>query len=113
MEEIRQIIEVVARSTQATASAADAVKKAGEDKKTTTTTDWSKLITKPNKFDYKPQEESVKAFREWSWALEKYRSSVDEAYMKDLKGVHDKPNYNFDMDQLEKRKPGASSSMDC
>ena len=88
---------VLAKSTQATASAAEAVKKAVEDKRATTT-DWSKLITKPNLFGYKSQEEEIKAFREWSWVFEKYLSSVDEAYMQDLKGTHDKPNESFDMD---------------
>ena len=91
MEEIREIFKVVTKSTQATASAAEAVKKAAEDKKTTTT-DWSKLITKPT------LEEEIKAFREWSWVFEIYLSSVDEAYMKDLKEIHDKPNESFDMD---------------
>ena len=48
MEEIREILQIVARSRQATASAAEAVKKAVEEKKSTTT-DWSKLITKLTK----------------------------------------------------------------
>ena len=39
MDEIREILQVIAKSTQATASAAEAVKKAVEDKKSTTT-DW-------------------------------------------------------------------------
>ena len=30
--------------------------------------------------------------------FEKYFSAVDEAYMKDLKEIHDKPNEKFDMD---------------
>ena len=64
------------------------MKKAAEDKKTNTT-DWSKLITKPGFFEHKSQEEDIKAFREWS---------VDEAYMKDLKEIHGKPNVNFDVD---------------
>ena len=48
MDEIRKTLEVVARSTQATASVAEAVKKAVENKRATA--DWSKLITKPNLF---------------------------------------------------------------
>ena len=71
MEWIREILEVVDGSTQATASAAEAVKKAAEETKATTT-DGSKLTTKPNLFDDKSQEEEIKAFREWSWVLEKY-----------------------------------------
>ena len=43
---MREILEQVARNTQAAATAAEAVKKAVEDKKTNTT-DWSKLIAKP------------------------------------------------------------------
>ena len=46
MEEIREILGQAARSTQAAATAEEAVKKAVEDKETNTT-DWSKLITKP------------------------------------------------------------------
>ena len=46
---IKRFLELVARSTQASATAAEAVKKVVEDKKTNTT-DWSKLITKPNSF---------------------------------------------------------------
>ena len=50
MEEIREILAVIAQSTQATTSGPEAVKKGIEDKKSTTT-DWSKLIAKPNIFD--------------------------------------------------------------
>ena len=71
MEEIREILQTIARSTLATTSAAEAVKKAVEDKKSSTT-DGSKLITKPNIFEYKSQEEEIRAFRELSWVLEKY-----------------------------------------
>ena len=49
--EIREILQTIAQSTLATTSAAEAMKKAVEDKKTKTT-DWSKLIAKPNIFDY-------------------------------------------------------------
>ena len=90
MEEIKGILQVIAQSTQATTSAAEAVKRAVEDKKLTTT-DGSKLITKPTLFDYESQEEEIKALREWSWVFEKSLSSVDEACVKDLKEVHDKP----------------------
>ena len=34
--------------------------------KKSSTTDWSKLIAEPNIFDYKSQDEEIKAFREWS-----------------------------------------------
>ena len=68
MEEISKVLTAIAQSTQATASAAEAVKKAVEDKKSSTT-DWSKLMTKPSLFDCKSQEEEIKAFREWSWVF--------------------------------------------
>ena len=99
MDERRELLEVVARSTQATATA-EAVKKAAEDKNTTTT-DQSKLITKPGLVENKSQQEEIKAFRDWSWVFEKYPCSVDEAYVKDLKEVHDKPNESFDMDLVD------------
>ena len=92
MDEIRDILIVIAQSTLATTSAAEAVKKAVEDKKSSTT-DGSKLIAKPNIFDYRSQDKEIKAFRESSWVFEKYLSAVDEGYMKDLK-----PNNKFDMD---------------
>ena len=82
MQESREILQTIARGTLATTSAAEAVKKAVEDKKSSTT-GWSKLIAtpaKPNIFDYKPQEEEIKAFREWSWVFGKYLSTVDEGY---------------------------------
>ena len=82
MEEIREILQVITGSTQATTSAAEAVKKAVEDKKSST--GWSKLIAKPNILGYKSQEEEIKAFRERSWVFEKLMSSVDEVYMKDM-----------------------------
>ena len=56
------------------------------------------MVTKPNPFDRKSQEEEIKAFREWSWTVEKCLSSVDEAYMRDLKEIRDKPDESFDMD---------------
>ena len=63
MEEIREILQNIAQSTLATASAGEAVKKAVEDNKSSTATEWSKLIAKPNIFDYKSQGEETKAFR--------------------------------------------------
>ena len=94
------------QSTQATTSVAEAVKKAAVEDKKSSTTDWSKLIAKPNVFDYKSQEEEIKAFRERSWVFEKYLSSVDKAYIKKLKDIHDKPNEKFDMDlATTKEKP--------
>ena len=47
----RGVLTVIAQSTQATTSAAEAVKKAVEDKKSSTT-DWSKLIAKHSKAQY-------------------------------------------------------------
>ena len=47
MDEIKEILCTIAQSTLATTSAAEAVKKAVEDKKSSTT-DRSKLIAKPN-----------------------------------------------------------------
>ena len=93
----QRILQSIAQSTLATPSAAEAVKKAVEDKKSSTT-DWSKLIAKPNIFDYKSQEEEIKAFREWSLVFEKYLSAVDEGYVKDLKEVHEKPSESFEWD---------------
>ena len=97
MEEIREILQTIAQSTPATTSAAEAVEKAVEDKKSSTT-DRSKLIAKLNIFDDKPQGEDFPTLREWSWVLEKYLSAVDEGYMKDLKETHEKPDDKFDMD---------------
>ena len=62
MEEIREILQTIAQSTLATTSAAEAVKKAVEDERSSTT-DWSRLIAKPIIFDFKSQEEEIKAFR--------------------------------------------------
>ena len=96
-EEIRETLTVIVQCTQVTYQQ---LKKAVEDKKSTAT-DWSKLIAEPNVFDYKWQEKEINALREWSWELEKCLSSVDsvnEAYMKDLKEPHDKPNEKLDMD---------------
>ena len=66
---MREIFQTIAQSTLATTSAAEAVKKAVEDKKPKTT-DGSKLIAKPNIFDYKSQDEEIKALRAWSWIFE-------------------------------------------
>ena len=54
------------------------------------------MIAKPNIFDYKSQDEEIKAFRERSWMVEKYLSAIGEGYMKDLKEIHEKPNEKFD-----------------
>ena len=90
MEEVRERLQTIAQSTLATASAGEAVKKAVEDKKSSTT-GLSKLITKPNIFDHKFPEEEIKALRELSWVFEKYLSTIDEGYMKDLKEIYEKP----------------------
>ena len=73
------------------------MKKAVEDQKSSTG-DGSKMLAKPDIFDYKSQEEEIEALREWSWVLEKSLSAVDEGYMNDLKEIHEKPNEKFDMD---------------
>ena len=52
MEEMREIFQTIAQSTLATTSAAEAVKKAVEDKKSSAT-DRPNLIAEPNIFDYK------------------------------------------------------------
>ena len=70
MEEIREILQVIAQSTLATTSAAEALKKEVEDKKSSAS-GWSKLMEKPNIFDHKSQEEGIRAFREWSLVFEK------------------------------------------
>ena len=62
MEEIREILQAIAQSTLATTSAAEAVKKAVEDKKSSAT-GWSKLTATPNIFDYKSQEEEIKGIQ--------------------------------------------------
>ena len=87
MDEIREILEQVARSTQAAATTAEAVKNAVEDKKASTT-GWSKLTTKPGLFEHKSQEEEIKAFREWC-----------HGYLRSI--------------SVQWSKPGASSYMDC
>ena len=68
------------------------MKKAVEGKRSSTT-GWSKLIAKPNIFDYKSQElcYSERIF-------EKYLSAVDEGYVKELKEIHEKQNDKFDKD---------------
>ena len=63
-----------------------------------------RLITKPGLLEHKPleehksQEEEIKESREWSRVFERHL----EAYMQDLKKIHDKPNDSFDMDLAEK-----------
>ena len=57
MDEVRDILQAIAQSTLATTSVAEAVRKAVEDKRSSTTDDWSKLIAKPNIFEYKSQDE--------------------------------------------------------
>ena len=111
MEETREIFQAIAQSSLATASAAEAVKKAAEDKKSSTT-DCSKLIAKPNIFDYKSQEEEIKALREWLWVFGKCLSAADEGYVKDLKELM-KSQTRALIWQLQRRRPGASSFIDC
>ena len=45
----REILQTIAQSTLATTSVAEAARKAVEDRRSSTT-DWSKLIAKPNIF---------------------------------------------------------------
>ena len=80
MEEIREILQPITQSTLATTSTKSS------------TTDWSRLIARPNIFDHKSREED----REWSWVFEKCLSALDEGYVKDLKEIHEKPNEKFD-----------------
>lgn len=91
----RHVLENIAKSTQAAAEAANAVKKT-LDKKKRPNTDWSKLLTKPNVFDCKNQEE-IRAFRELSRVFEKYNTSID-GFIQDVKEIREKPSDTFGMD---------------
>jgi len=102
MEEIREILTVIAKSAQVPTSVAEAVRKAVEDQKSSTI-DGQNWLRSPTALTLtishkKRKYEEIKPLRERSWVFEMYLSSVDEAYMKDLKEIHDKPNENFDME---------------
>ena len=97
MDEVRDILQTIAQSTLATTSVAEAVRKAVEDKRSSTT-EWSKLIAKPSIFHYKSQDEEVKALKEWPWVFEKCLMAVDDGDVKDLKEIREKPTESFDWD---------------
>lgn len=62
MEELKEVLENVTKSTQAAAEEANAVQKVLE-KKGEGSTDWSKLLAKPSVLEHKNQEGEIKAFR--------------------------------------------------
>ena len=42
--------------------------------------DWSKLINKPPIFEHASVEAEIKAFRDWSWQLNQFLSTIDPSY---------------------------------
>jgi len=49
-----------------------------------TNVDWSKLINKPQAFDYASLEAEIKAFRDWSWQLGQFLIAIDPSYDDEL-----------------------------
>ena len=61
---LQQVTEAARAATEASKSSASSSK--------ATTSDWSKLLTKPSVFEYKSLDDEIRHFKEWSWQLTQY-----------------------------------------
>ena len=59
--------------------------------------DWSKLINKPPIFEHASVEAEIKAFRDWSWQLNQFLSTIDPSYDEELKRLFEDPSKGMDM----------------
>ena len=59
--------------------------------------DWSKLISKPPTFEFSSMEEEIKAFRDWSWQLVQYLTAIDSGFEPELRALLDDPSKALDM----------------
>ena len=91
---------------EATKAASDAAKQLAQAQKTPGASasassslgiGWSKLINKPPLFEFASVEQEIKAFRDWSWQLCQFLSTIDPNYDEELKKLFDDPSKGFEM----------------
>ena len=101
---LQAILTRVAEATEAASSVAQmvgtqasAASSPQPTSRLSSTTDWSKLLSKPAVLDCKSQEEEIRCFRDWSWQLRQYLCAIDEGFNKDLNDLEDDPSKAMDM----------------
>lgn len=55
------------------------------------------LLTKAPQFDFQTTEEEIKAFRDWSWQLTQYLTTIDEGFEPELRQLFDDPSKALDL----------------
>ena len=76
---LQQVTEAARAATEASKSSASSSK--------ATTSDWSKLLTKPSVFEYKSLDDEIRHFKEWSWQLTQYLAATDDKYAEELEDL--------------------------
>lgn len=89
---LNQLLVEVTRAATAAAEASKATRPS-----TSTSADWSKLLSKPSNFDHKNLEEEIRYFKDWSWQLTQYVSAIDGGYTKELEDLSNDPTKPMDM----------------
>ena len=77
-----RMIQVAEAASMAAQSAAEALGRRPEGDK-----NWFRVLPKPANFDAKTREEEMSQWRDFSWSVEQYLSSMDGAFAEDFKEV--------------------------
>ena len=97
-----------AQAASATASAIEMFRRQAETGSSSSrSTDWFKLLPKPNVFDPRDYEQEVAMWREWWWSVTQYLCTLDSKYESELKYIETHADVNQDpalMNEDEKKR---------
>ena len=88
----RRMVQAVEAAGAAAKAAVDAVAKKPEDR------NWLRVLPKPPNFDPRSREEEMSQWRDFSWSLEQYLSSLDSNFIEDIKELRSNPGREIAVD---------------
>lgn len=98
MELARRMVEAAEAAARAAEATARAVQQQGSPTRASSDDkSWWKLLPKPPSFDHSTRESEISAWKEWSWTLEQYLSSLDTKFLEDIEGVRRNLTTEVDM----------------
>ena len=106
---IMQAAEAAANAATSTANAVELFRQQAEGNSTgaKASTDWFKLLPKPNSFEPKDYDQEVAGWRDWWWTVNQYLCTLDTKYETELAEIEAKPSVMQDhrvMGEEEKKR---------
>ena len=87
----RRMVQAVEASVAAAKAAVEAVSRKPEDR------NWFRILPKPPNFDPRSREEEIAQWRDFSWSLEQYLSSMDSNFIEDIKELRSNPGREIEV----------------